>query len=517
MGQAKLPDDVFLAFDDVALRDADRLVFRRSRWTWRPGEQWAILGPNGAGQSLLARAIAGEVPVAHGEIRYSLGDAAPEAAIVRLAPESQRALITAESSFYQARWHSGVTEGERTVKQFLSPASVEQRNRFEVGNRRRGDREFGQRQRDWIRRLGIEALLPRKLIFLSNGEQRRVLLVHALLRSPRVLILEHPYDGLDVATRRRLQAVIHRLMHGGRPVVVVTSRPDELPPLATHLLLVDRQRIVAQGAKADLLRHPLVQRLAASGADGRELPPEAIERKPARGSPNAAPLVELNDVTVRTGGQPILRDVRWTVRRGERWVLLGPNGSGKTTLLSLIQGDHPQAYALDLRLFGRRPHATHTVWRTRQRIGWLSPELHLHHPAAWSCLAVVCSGFFNSVGLFQSCTPRQRATARRWLREFGLDDREESAFGELAHGDQRLVLLARAAVKQPDLLVLDEACQGLDAAHRAAILDAVDRLIARTNASLIFVTHHTGEWPRCVTHRLRLRAGRVVEVKPLAG
>jgi molybdate transport system ATP-binding protein len=150
-------------------------------------------------------------------------------------------------------------------------------------------------------------------------------------------------------------------------------------------------------------------------------------------------------------------------------------------------------------------------------MGWCSPELHLHYPADWRCLDVVCSGFSNSIGLFQPCPPRQRAAARRWLDSLGLGNRATDAFGELSFGDQRLVLLARALVKQPELVMLDEPCQGLDAGRRRTVLATVDGHIARTGNSLIFVTHHAGERPRCITHRLRMRAGRIVETARLAG
>ena len=197
------------------------------------------------------------------------------------------------------------------------------------------------------------------------------------------------------------------------------------------------------------------------------------------------------------------------MRRGEHWALLGPNGSGKTTWLSLIQGDNPQAYALDFRLFGLKPDTTQTLWRLRRQIGWLSPELHLHYPPDWSCLDVVCSGFFNTIGLYESCPSRQRAAARNWLRRFGLASRARNPFGELSLGDQRLVLLARAMVKRPGLLILDEPCQGLDAGHRLSILATVDRLIGQTRAGLIFVTHHAREMPACITHILKLKSGRI--------
>ena len=502
-----------LVLDHITVRWNERAAFSHTRWTWRPGEQWAVLGPNNSGKSLFALALCGKAPLQRGEIHYHFDapderqspDAVPEQSIALLSPQIQRELATGESSFYQSRWHSSFSEGRRTVVQFLSQASVEDINPFEVDAPRSDPRRFRENRRRFSRWLGIEPLFRRRLAVLSNGEQRRVLLVHTLLRLPRLLILDDPFGGLDQATRARLKTVIHRLMWAGLPVLLITNRPDELPQRTTHLLLVRGHRVIAQGTKRAMLNHPLARRLKSSPASSSS---SSSSKRPVKND-QAAPLVELNHVTIRLGHKRILDDVTWTMRRGENWALVGPNGSGKTTLLSLIQGDNPQAYALDLRLFGLKPETTQTVWHMRRQIGWLSPELHLHYPPGWSCLDVVCSGFFNTVGLYEPCTPRQRAAARDWLRRFGLARLAKSSFGELSLGDQRLVLLARAVVKKPKLLVLDEPCQGLDAAHRLSILATVDKVIHQTQAGLIFVTHHAKEMPACITHVLKLKSGRI--------
>jgi len=504
-----------LVLDNITVRWNERSAFPRTRWAWRRGEQWAVLGPNNSGKSLLALALCGKVPLLRGDVHHHFGhraqspDTVPEQSIALLSPQIQRELATSESSFYQSRWHSGVSEGRRTVAQFLSQASVEEINPFQLDAPQGDPHRFRQNRRRFTRWLGVEPLFRRKLAALSNGEQRRVLLVHTLLRSPQLLILDDPFGGLDRATRARLQTVMRRLMRAGLPVLPITNRPDELPPQTTHLLLVQNHRIIAQGTKRAVLKHPLARELAASlsflGAAKRS---EAGSSAQTRENPSA-PLVELSHVTVRLGNQRILDDITWAMRPGENWALVGPNGSGKSTLLSLIQGDNPQAYALDIRLFGRKPESTQTHWRLRRRIGWLSPELHLHYPEGWSCLNVVCSGFFNTVGLYEPCASRQRAAARNWLRRFGLARHAASSFGELSLGDQRLVLLARAMVKKPKLLVLDEPCQGLDAAHRQTILATVDKVIRQTRACLIFVTHHANEMPACITDVLALKHGRI--------
>jgi molybdate transport system ATP-binding protein len=519
MAEIRAAKNSLLVLDDITIRWNGRTAFARTCWTWRRGEQWAVLGPNTSGKSLFALALCGKAPLPRGEIRYYFDPqpwqpgAVPEQSIALLSPHLQRELATVESSFYQSRWHSGVTEGRRTVAQFLSRASVDDINPFQLDAAKGDPRLFRENLRRFSRWLGIEPLFRRKLAVLSNGEQRRVLLVHTLLRSPRLLILDDPFGGLDQATRARLKTVIRRLMRSGLPVLLITNRPDELPPQTTHLLLVHNRRIIARGTRRAVLNHPLARKLRAGGFSSVVTPPMPWRAVSKSIKTSRTALVELNHVTVRLGNQRILDDVTWTMRRGEHWALLGPNGSGKTTLLSLIQGDNPQVYALNLRLFGRKPEATQTPWRTRRRIGWLSPELHLHYPAGWLCLDVVCSGFFNTAGLYEPCSSRQRAAARNWLRRFGLAGQAKKAFGELSLGDQRLILLARAMVKKPELLVLDEPCQGLDAAHRLSILATVDKVVRQTRAGLIFVTHHTGEMPACITHLLKLKSGRVWQTR----
>jgi molybdate transport system ATP-binding protein len=235
------------------------------------------------------------------------------------------------------------------------------------------------------------------------------------------------------------------------------------------------------------------------------------ERPTKVGRVRGKPLVELKNVNVTNGRTFILRDVTWTLREGDCWALAGPNGAGKSTLLNLIQGDHPQAYAQNIRLFGRKTDSTKTLWQMRQRLGWMSPELHQHYPGEWKTFPVVCSGFLNSIGLYESPSRAQRNAAWQWLSDLGLAAHADEPFGELTFGQQRLVLLARAVVKRPRLLILDEPCQGLDATQRRTVLSAVDRLVAQTETSLIFVTHHPREIPGCITHLLRLGHGRVRE------
>jgi molybdate transport system ATP-binding protein len=506
----------FLALDGVSIRHRAGGVMSGINWIWRVSEQWAILGPDGSGKSLLVDALLGRASLLKGEIRGPFGEngaeeVAPEAAIGIVSLQLQRELALGVSSFYQSRWHSGLEEGSPTVADFLSSDHVEGRNPYQVGGEVASPKEFDQRVRRLVQELELASLLTRKLHQLSNGELRKTLLAHSLLRQPRLLILDDVNAGLDVGTRGKLKKVVASLMAGSLRVLILTSRPEEIPAATTHLLLMDRHKVVATGSKRLVLkvwreRFGLRDRAAAGRRRARQGRKGSVAQL-------GKPLVELRKVTVKADcDRTILRDITWTIRQGQCWALTGPNGAGKTTLLNLIQGDHPQVYAQDVRLFGRQADSTLAVWRGRQATGWFSPELHQHYPVGWPAIEVVGSGFFNSLGLHEPLSCRQRAAALLWLQDLGLARRAHAAFGDFSFAEQRLILLARSAVKDPQLLILDEVCQGLDRVQRERLLAAVDRMVARTGAGLLFVTHRAKEIPACITHWLRIERGRVVGV-----
>ena len=504
----------------------EEVVFPKTTWQWKPADQWAILGPNGGGKSLFIQALQGRLPKASGEVVYGFEweighkrfgdeDLNPETDIVEVSPRSQRELARQVGEFYQARWHGSDAEEGLTVDEYLSQASVENILPYEVDVRCSDPVVFNRARRRYVKWLGFKSLLHRKLAHLSNGEQRKALLIHALLKFPRLLVLDDPYGGLDEATRSNLSEAIRQLMGSGARVLAAVSRPEELPSGVTHVMLIHRKRIVAQGLKEEILDLELTRRLLAGGQSlirsGAKAPRmEKISvRSDASRCRELLPIVEMRNIHIEDRGKIILDGIDWVVKSGERWALTGHNGAGKTTLLSLIQGDHPQVHAQDIRFFGVCVDSTQSLWKTRMQMGWMSPELNMHYPADWPCLDVVCSGFFNSIGLYHGCPTAHRSTARRWLKTMGLSDLAGTAFGSLSTGMQRLVLLCRAVVKKPRLLVLDEPCQGVDSKHSKVILGAVDRLVAQTGAALIFVTHHQGELPGCITHSMKLEKGRI--------
>ena len=501
----------FFSLETVTFRHAGRPLLAGTTWRVGADEHWAVLGPNGSGKSLLLRGVAGGLVVSAGQLRHQFleGDARcrdsvfgvlPRQSIELVSPELARRLTARERSFHQVRWHATADHG-RDVAELLSYESVEGLSAFRV------DRDPSERaahetcRAAAIARLGLEPLLDRRWLELSNGEQRKLILARALCRAPRLLLLDDPFTGLDAGFRAHLCEVLAALAADGVKVVLATRRAEEIPDWITHVLRLESVRVIEAGPKTTILAR------APASAD------KALHRE--RGVLNAPdrrpgePLVELRAVRVQYGGKVILDRVDWTVRDGEHWALVGPNGAGKSALLSLIIGDHPLAYANDVYLFGRRRGSGESIWDLRRRIGWMGPELDVHFPARTHCLDAVGSGFAGQLGPGGARSTEERERARALLQLLAIDSLADQPLATISDAERRLVFIARALVHRPSLLVLDEPCQGLDAAHVRLVQRAVDRAVDHGVGSLIYVTHEPDELPDCVSHTLRLAAGRV--------
>lgn len=495
-------DKAFLQLEGVSLKLDGSIVLRDIAWTFSRGQQWAVIGPNGSGKTLLARAIAGELPLASGEIRYGFGMSRgrlPEDRIALVSFGRQKILAGEDPA--AIRWFALEQEASSPVSWFLSQDRIEEINPFEVNPPLRQSRTaYSRLQKKVVRLLEIEPLLNRRLPSLSNGEMRKVILAQALLKKPQLLIIENVFTGLDSEYREHLRRVLERLLGQGAPRFVLTSAdPASLPRGITHVLCLDRGAVIAQGKKNSVLKDARVLKTLRP-----KLPRTANGHSTRCTAGNGEELVRMENVSVRYGRKTILSGINWTVRRGESWALTGPNGSGKSTLLSLINGDNPQAYSNAVYLFGRRRGSGESVWDLKKRIGWVSPELHLHFPEDQTCYETVLSGFRDVSSRFGTGNARQRAAAREMLSRFGLAHCARVPFGSVSEGVQRMVLLARALVKAPDLLLLDEPCQGLDIRHREAFLCSMESLMRGTVSTIIYVSHLKDEIPLGITKTLHL-------------
>ncbi len=504
----------FLTLQQVTLRLYGRLLFEGTDWEIRDDQQWAVVGPNASGKTTLVRAIAGQVPVVHGEIVYHWAKEGtlPHREVAYAAFDSPGQALRKAGHFYQARWNTGTQETALSVDAYLSEQNVKQINPFQVVEETPDPARYAAHRARVVRSLGIEDLLEKELIQLSNGERRKVSIARALLKEPRLLILDNPLAGLDDHARETVTQLLQTLTQDRVRVIVVAAQMDSLPAGFTHTLRVEGCRVVA--------REPTLSSATRSapkpGADVEG--PPAIQPIEVRDlaprtrfdTPSDPFLVQVQGANVSYGGKRILCDVDWTIRRGEHWALLGPNGSGKTTLLSLLVGDHPQAYANRISLFGRRRGSGESIWQIKERIGWVTPQLQLYYPHRTTAFDVVCSGYYDSVGLYNACSPSQKEHAREWMERLGIAHHAGTSFASISEGEQRIVLLARALVKTPQLLVLDEPCQGLDAHNRERVLHIVESAGRQLGTHVIHVTHDTDQLPAIITHVLRLDHGRVV-------
>ena len=328
--------------------------------------------------------------------------------------------------------------------------------------------------------MGLGQLTDKYVISLSSGELRKMQLTKALMAQPQTLILDNPYIGLDTEARRMLTQMLLTLKRQGIALYMVVARPADIPDFIDEVIWTtpqhEFQNIVAE------------------------------ETVPTGGgqSGNTPEIVRLNDVSIRYGTRTILNHLTWSIHAGEHWALSGRNGSGKSTLLSLLCADNPQSYACDITLFGQKRGSGETVWDIKRRIGYVSPELHRAYQRPLPALHIVASGLRDTVGLYTHATQQEEQTCRQWMERFGLEHLAQRTFTQLSSGEQRLMLVCRAFVKNPDLLILDEPMHGLDLRNQRLVQGIIDEYCRDDRKTLIMVTHYPDELPRCIDRHKQL-------------
>ena len=450
-------------------------------WSWQPGEQWACIGPNGAGKTTLAGILSGQLDWGSGDVERS--EELARGGISYVCFEQQKALCDRDRRLDDAEFRSDARDPGTTVAAALGVSDL-----HDASTRR------------WIQRLGIDHILKRGLRYISTGEMRKTLLLRAILQHPALLILDSPLDGLDRASQAAMGEIIEQLLASEMQVLLLSRRLDDLPAGITHLLVLESGRILASGPREEVTSQDAVKALM-------QPPPLPLGELPAPATrpyrlQATEPLLELRNVSVSYGGERVLDRVSWTFRPGQHCNIAGPNGCGKTTLLSLVTGDNHKAYGQDITLFGRRRGSGESVWEIKQKFGQVNTQLHLGYSRGMKVLEVVVSGFFDSVGLYDDWGGKQVEIARHWLRALGLEDFTRQPFDTLSFGLQRMVLLARAMVKSPAILILDEPCLGLDAHHTETILAAIDHIAEGSDTQVVYVSHSAGEMPGCINQWL---------------
>ncbi|NDV81930.1 ATP-binding cassette domain-containing protein [Bacteroides sp. 51] len=447
------------------------------------GEHIAIIGPNGAGKSILVDTLLGKYPLKEGKLSYDFSPSVSQTIYDNVKYITFRDTYGSADAnyYYQQRWNSTDQEDAPTVREQLGTVDNEQLCQY------------------FFRLFHMESLLDKKIILLSSGELRKFQLIKALITAPRVLIIDNPFIGLDVDARHSLNMLLDELSTLEHlQIILVLSATSVMPSFITHIVPVHQGLV---GAKVELDVY-----LSTHNEASRETPTKNLHENPIKhDSVPATEVVRLNKVNIRYGDRTILKDLDWTIRRGEKWALCGDNGSGKSTLLSLICADNPQSYACDISLFGRKRGTGESIWDIKKRIGYVSPEMHRAYLKNIPAIEIVASGLHDSIGLYKRPSTDDLVTCEAWMERFNIAELKDKPFLQLSSGEQRLALLARAFVKDPELLILDEPFHGLDPANRNRVKEIIENYCTRPGTTLIMVTHYEEELPKSISHYLRLK------------
>ena len=483
-------------------------------WKMNEGEVWLVIGPNGGGKADFLNALDGSlniVPNTDGLFSDIFSDSTELVSLERAARLIQEERENDESDYLEG----GVDHG-RSGRVFITQA-LKSEVRLE--------------SEPAVKLCGIEKILDRGLKYMSTGEIRRTLLARALLSGKKLLILSDPFAGLDVQSRTILldffDSVARRGGNGAGAgsalpqIILGLERWHEVPDAVTHVIEFADKKVSFCGPRQEYEK--LISERAAAAKAGEEKEKQNFQEGFAElahisedaGGFNTSSsqalnhrdfLVEMHDVNVGWDDHKVLRNLNWSLRRGEHWLVRGPNGSGKTTFLELITGDNMQVFSNDVRIFGNRRGSGETIWDIKKRLGIVSYRLHVEYRmlGGTSLLAVIISGFRDSIGLYNQPTDLEIATAKKWLALGGFEGRESENFGNLSYGEQRAILILRSAVKNPEILILDEPCHGLDESYRSKILQLMELIGKGGTTTMLHVTHDPSEVLPCEKHILEL-------------
>ena len=424
----------------------------------------AIIGRNGSGKTLYVEQMRRRM--ASDKVRY-------------IAFRDSYGVATDQAYYLQLRWNQHDIDAETP-----NTGELLERTFLLTGPDTEERRAWQQHVYDLF---GLTPMLDKYIITLSSGELRKFQLAKTLLAQPTTIIMDAPFIGLDSDARQQLRDLLYELARErGLEIYLVLSMMKDVPDYVTDIIRLDD----INGDDGPGL-----------GAEQRQM---ILDLPYKEKEYDAEEVVAMRHVSIRYDKRTILKDLDWRIKNGEHWVLSGQNGSGKSTLLSIICADNPQGYACDISLFGHQRGSGESIWEIKRHIGYVSPEIHRSYHRDIAALRIVASGLKDTVGLYVQSTEEELERCRYWMRIFGIEHLANRSFLKMSSGEQRLVLVARAFVKDPELLILDEPLHGLDSYNRRLVKDVIETFCQRKNKTLIFVSHYKDERPACIDHELYL-------------
>lgn len=476
---------------NLNLEYQQKLVLRDLNWVINRGENWLLGGISGSGKTSLARVIAG-LQSAAGDVKinFDINSSLPAKALYVESWYQFKNVEGVANFYYQQRYTSLQAKETLTVNAELTSYGKEHLLEFNEVEK-------------LLDQLDFSAFKNSQLLELSSGEHKKLQLIKALWLKPQLLIIDQPYTGLDISSRQNLSALLDDVAVEGVQLILICN-DTELPSC------INRFAEIRKGQLAEVSSPEMM-----SDVPERQYKvlPDFLKKSPIYSSDE---IVRMIDVNISYGHKQALRNINWEVRAGEKWLLKGPNGSGKSTLLSLINGDHPQSYANTFNLFGRKRGSGESVWDIKQHIGIISPEFHWYFDSASTVWQSIASGFYDTIGLFEHLPYSKSVQVDELIEFFDLTEDKNEILSTLPLGRQRLVLLARTIIKNPELLILDEPCQGLDQSQTQHFNRLVDELCIN-GTTLIYVGHFESALPNCLEKRIVLEKGEVKMIETIPG
>jgi len=477
-----------LEIQNLSFQFGSNVVLKNLNFKINKNENWQIGGPSGTGKTTLAKIISGEIKNFEGNIKINFDENSElKQKVVYVSNWYQFTNLEGDRNFYYQQRYNKFAKND-TLTVFAELNHFAQKEQLDFKNVEK-----------YLEIFDFQNFKEQQLIELSSGEHKKLQLVKAFWLKPQILIIDQPYTGLDVKSRKNVNQIFENLTQEGITLLLINN-DDEVPSC------INRFAEIKNGSFLELTHHSEITK-------GEERTPKELPyflQKPPK--TNAKEMVKLENVNVSYGEKKVLKNINWQLNEGERWLLQGPNGSGKSTLLSLLNGDHPQAYANEIYLFGKKRGSGESIWDIKEKIGIISPELHWYYDLNANVAQTIASGFFDSMSLYQKLSFEQQQKLEQILHFFDLKDDKNKKLNTLSLGKQRLALLARTIVKNPELLILDEPCQGLDVQQTKYFNRVVDDL-CKSGHTLIYVGHFESQLPESLSHKLILEKGEIKNEK----
>ncbi|TKB09974.1 ATP-binding cassette domain-containing protein [Desulforhopalus sp. IMCC35007] len=352
-----------------------------------------------------------------------------------------------------------------------------------------------------LKAFNIEQCLSTGIRYLSSGQSRKLIMLREVIRGSQTIILQNPYDGLDLESCAELNRALQHLKKNGICLIILVNSIKDIPGWCSHLGIFSQRQLTHAGQREEMLTY--LQ--STSSCKATEPAPFAVQRK--RSDPAQSPrdeLIRLKNGFAGYGESLLFTGLNLEIFTGDHTLIYGANGCGKSTLLDIFTGDNSKCYANDLRLFGQKRGGGESIWQIKQQMGIVSPSLHRDHRVPCSALHVVLSGLFDSIGLYSKVNSTQIREAQLWLDWIELSPLADKPFRRLPFAQQRLILIARALIKKPRLLVFDEATQGLDDDNRNKLLDLLEKIAENNLSTILFVSHRTDEFRMFFKQKIKL-------------